>query len=236
MMARLLTAFFFVLGVMTAIHAKVYVVCVGIADYPGTQSDLRVSDNDARTIGKVFQAANNAEVHFLVNEGAKKNALLGTMRSTFANALPSDAVILYFSGHGIPGALMCYDGKFSYDRIIQVLKNCQASKKIVIADACYSGRMRTNKRHVPDSDSEDVMFFLSSRTNETSQETHFQNSLFTIFLERGLRGGADTNRDRSISARELYDFVHKGVTDASEGGQHPVMWGNFDNEMTVISW
>ena len=235
-MARLLTVFFFVLCMTTTVHAKVYVVCVGIADYPGSQVDLRISDNDARTIGKVFQATNNADVHLLINEGATKTALLNTMQSSFANAQSGDAVILYFSGHGMPGALVCYDGKLSYNRILQILKNCQASKKIVIADACYSGRMRTSRRHAPVNDSEDVMFFLSSRTNETSQETRFQNSLFTIYLERGLRGGADTNRDRSISARELYDFVHNGVIEESEGGQHPVMWGNFDNEMTVISW
>ena len=235
-MARLLTALFFVLCMMTTVHAKVYVVCVGIADYPGSQVDLQISDNDARTIGKVFQAANNADVHLLINEGATKSALLSTMQSSFANAQSGDAVILFFSGHGTPGALICYDGKLSYNRILQVLKSCQASKKIVIADACYSGRMRTSRRHAPVNDSEDVMFFLSSRTSETSQETRFQNSLFTIYLERGLRGGADTNRDRSISARELYDFVHNGVIEASEGDQHPVMWGNFDNEMTVINW
>ena len=80
------------------------------------------------------------------------------------------------------------------------------------------------------------MFFLSSRTNETSLETGYRNSMFTIYLERGLRGGADVNRDRSVSARELYDFVHQGVIEASRDRQHPVMWGKFDNEMTVIKW
>ena len=80
------------------------------------------------------------------------------------------------------------------------------------------------------------MLFLSSRTNETSLETPYKNSLFTIFLERGLRGGADTNKDRRISARELYDFVHKGVIEVSGNKQHPVMWGKFDNNMTVINW
>ena len=80
------------------------------------------------------------------------------------------------------------------------------------------------------------MLFLSSRTNEVSRESRYKNSLFTIFLERGLRGGADTNRDRYITARELYDFVHKGVIEASGNKQHPVMWGKFDNNMTVINW
>ena len=80
------------------------------------------------------------------------------------------------------------------------------------------------------------MLFLSSRTNELSQETRFQNSLFTIYLERGLRGGADVNKDRHITAREIYDFVHQGVIEASGGKQHPVMWGKFDNNMIIIKW
>ena len=80
------------------------------------------------------------------------------------------------------------------------------------------------------------MLFLSSRTNETSQETQYKNSLFTIFLERGLRGGADKNKDRRINAREIFEFVHTGVSKASGGKQHPVMWGKFDNNMTIIKW
>ena len=71
---------------------------------------------------------------------------------------------------------------------------------------------------------------------ETPRQTGFNNSLFTVFLERGLRGGADMNRDKVITAREIYDFVHQGVTNASGGRQHPVMWGKFDGNMAVIKW
>ena len=81
------------------------------------------------------------------------------------------------------------------------------------------------------------MFFLSSRTNETSQEMiGGPNGQFTRFLVRGLRGGADTNRDKIITAKELYDFVHKGVSVATGNKQHPVMWGRFNNSMSVLNW
>jgi hypothetical protein len=36
------------------LQAKVYLVSAGIADYPGKENDLRISDNDAKTIAKVF--------------------------------------------------------------------------------------------------------------------------------------------------------------------------------------
>ena len=218
------------------LQAKVYLVSVGIADYPGTKNDLRISDNDAKTIAKVFNATKDASVSVLVNEQASQSALLSSMHSVFADAESDDAVILFFSGHGTPGALCCYDGELTYQHIFKMLKGCKATRKIIIADACYAGKMRTTQQQTNSYNSQNVMLFLSSRTNETSMETKYQNSMFTIFLERGLRGGADANKNRYITARELYDFVHKGVIEASGNKQHPVMWGKFDNNMTVIKW
>ena len=218
------------------LQAKTYLVCVGIADYPGAEHDLRISDNDAKTIAKVFSVAKQATVSILINEQATQSALLSTMHTSFMNANSEDIVILYFSGHGTPGALVCHDGLLTYQHIFKMLKGCKASRKVIIADACYSGKMRTNNQQTSSYNSQNVMLFLSSRTNEVSRESRYKNSLFTIFLERGLRGGADTNRDRYITARELYDFVHKGVIEASGNKQHPVMWGKFDNNMTVINW
>ena len=217
-------------------QAKTYLVCVGIADYPGTKHDLRISDNDAKTIANLFNANKDASVSILLNGDATQSALLSTMHTFFAEAQSDDAVILYFSGHGAPGSLVCYDGKLEYKHILKMLKGCNASRKMIIADACFSGKMRTGKRHVSNFNNQNVMLFLSSRTNEPSRETQFKNSLFTIFLERGLRGGADVNKDRQITATEIYDFVHDGVTKASGSKQHPVMWGNFDKNMPIIKW
>jgi len=218
------------------LQAKVYLVSVGIADYPGKKIDLRISDNDAKTIAKVFQATKDAYSIVLVNEQATQSALLSSIHTVFVDAERDDAVILYFSGHGTPGALVCYDGELTYQHIFKMLKGCKATRKIIIVDACFAGKMRTTKQQSSSYNSQNVMLFLSSRTNEKSMETPYKNSLFTIFLERGLRGGADTNRDRQVTARELYDFVHKGVIEASSNKQHPVMWGRFNNDMTVIKW
>ena len=218
------------------LQAKVYMVCVGIADYPGTKNDLRISDNDAKTIAKVFSVTKDASVQVLINEKATQSALLSSMHTSFADAQSDDAVILYFSGHGTPGSLVCYDGQLTYQHIFKMLKGCKANRKIIIADACFSGKMRTGGQQTSNYNSQNVMLFLSSRTTEYSSETDYKNSLFTIFLERGLRGGADTNRDRHITAREIYNFVHQGVIKASGNKQHPVMWGKFDNNMTVIKW
>ena len=225
-----------ILSFISNVQSKIYLLSVGIADYPGTQNDLRVSDNDAKTIAKIFKATKDASINVLVNNQATQSTLLNAIRTLFSDAQSNDAVILYFSGHGTPGALVCYDGLLAYQNVFKVLKGCKANRKIVIADACFAGKMRTSKQQSASYNSQNVMFFLSSRTNEKSMETPYQNSMFTIFLERGLRGGADINKDKRITARELYDFVHQGVIEASGGRQHPVMWGKFDNDMTIINW
>ena len=50
------------------------------------------------------------------------------------------------------------------------------------------------------------------------------------------QGNADTDRDRVITAKELFDFVSGGVVKISDGKQHPVMWGNFSDDMVVMKW
>ena len=235
-MYRQYLIFWLLVGLVLHSEAKTYLVCVGIADYPGTKNDLRISDTDAWTISQIFLSTKDTECKVLTNSNATHATVLSSMRTIFSQAGEFDTVILFFSGHGTPGALVCYDKMLPYSNILSVLKKCKAKKKIILVDACFSGKMRVNQQQHSRYSNQEVMFFLSSRTNETALETGYRNSMFTIYLERGLRGGADVNRDRSVSARELYDFVHQGVIEASRDRQHPVMWGKFDNEMTVIKW
>ena len=146
------------------LQAKVYLVSVGIADYPGERNDLRISDNDAKTVASEFKATGDASVNVLTNEEATQSALLSTMHSTFEDATSKDAVILYFSGHGTPGALACHDGLLTYKHIFKILKGCKANRKIIIADACYSGKMRIDKELSSVNNTRSIMLFLSSRT------------------------------------------------------------------------
>lgn len=219
------------------LQAKTYMVCVGIADYPDTKNDLRVSAGDAVTVSKVFEKNSNAETVLLTNSGATVSATCAAMRTLFAKAEEDDVVIFFFSGHGVPGCFVCHDGYLKYKDITDIMAASKAQHKEIFADACFSGKARMTNRRNSDYSPTNVMFFFSSRDNEYSQERRgWKNSLFTAYLVRGLRGGADTDRNRTITARELFDFVSKGVKAASKGKQHPVMWGKFDDDMPVIEW
>lgn len=221
--------------------AKIYLVAVGISDYPGNSNDLRLPAADAKTVSWLYGRNAAASRIVLTDSQATAANIISAMNSLFANARADDIIVLFFSGHGVKGAFMAYDKRLTYTKIIEAMAKSKARNKIIFADACYAGKMRGDSGSSGDGESAirnaNVMLFLSSRSNETSLEKRsMDNGLFTTYLVRALRGGADTNGDRTITARELYEYVHKKVIKASGDRQHPVMWGNFANTMPVMVW
>ena len=217
-------------------YAKTYIVCVGLRDYPGFANDLQVSDQDATYIAELYRRNGNAEVVCIKNRNATASNVIGTMRRMYAVAGPDDTVILFFSGHGERGVFRCYDRPIPYSTITECMKLGNSKKRFVIADACMSGSMRNNRRTQRLNDIS-VMFFLSSRNTEPSRELYgMRNSVFTNFLYYGLKGYADTNKDRMVTAKEFFTYVSNNVINITNRRQHPVMWGNFNDNMVIMRW
>lgn len=231
----------FLLTSFTVTHAKVYLVSVGITDYPGTSMDLNLPAKDAQTISWLYSKNTDVEYRQLLNEQATIYNITSSMRTIFAKANTNDIVVLFFSGHGYPGGFVAYDGQLTYTQVRKAMASSKCRNKMIFADACFSGKIRTNNNASQSSlqaaQKANVLLFLSSRSNETSIErSSMENGFFTTYLQKGLRGGADANRDRVITAKELYNYVHKGVIDISHNKQHPVMWGKFNDNMPVMTW
>ena len=220
-----------------SLHAKNFIICVGISDYPGIRNDLHVSGTDPKLVKRLYEVNGNTSASLFTNSQATLKNVTAAMRNAYRLATADDAVIFYFSGHGVPGGFVCYDGFLYYSTITSIMKKSRASTKIIFADACYSGSIRKGNKHDTSYRKDNVMFFLSSRTGEASMEkTGWKYSVFTTYLVRGLRGGADANRNHVITARELFNFVSKGVKKETRNRQHPVMWGKFDGNMTILKW
>ena len=222
-------------------RAEIYLLSVGISDYPGTRNDLRLPHNDAATIQWLYKQNKQAKTCLLINKNAKLAAVKKALRTMASMATQDDIVVVFFSGHGIKGGFVCYDGFLYYSDIYLALSVSKSRNKMVFADACYSGAMRQkrkNGKHNAKADGKgNVMLFLSCRNNEKSIETpQMTNGLFTYALQHGLRGGADYDKDRVITARELFNYVSKKVRKESNNRQHPVMWGKFPTNMTVMKW
>ena len=134
----------------------------------------------------------------------------------------------------------------TYSEVQQVIQTCRADNKQLYIDACFSGGLRTTASPSDSStpsaetsftDSQGVMLFLSSRTNETSQENPWaSNGFFTQYLLKGIKGAADTDGNRIITAKEIFTYVSDNVAERTKGKQHPVMWGKFNDSMRVMNW
>ena len=226
---------------------KTYVVSVGIADYKEI-NDLRYTENDVAVFNQIM-SNHTDDIYTLVGSQATHANLIKTIREVFSQATADDAVVFFFSGHGYEGGFCCYDmkpasfiGGVSYKEMQILFRNCRAGRKMVFADACFSGGLSQQKTQltVQTVQNSEVMYFLSSNFNETSLELpNGPNGLFTYCLAQGLCGNSDVNNDNIISTQEIYDFVYYNVVEYVNKiphDQHPMIWGKCDKGMTVLDW
>lgn len=233
---------FFSLLVMSLMtKAETYVVCVGIGTYADSKvRNLSKAEKDAKAMAGFYKKGTE-NVMTITGKYATKTQILKSLSSQFGRAMAGDKIVFYFSGHGYPGGFCPYemsrleDG-LSYSEVIKVMSQSKAKDKIIFADACNSGLIREGSV-VAKPESGSVMLFLSSRGNEYSIESPLlSNGYFSNYLLHGLGGKADANRDRAITAKELYDYVSSGVSQLSKGKQHPVMWGKFNDDMIIVKY
>lgn len=219
-----------------SIVARNYVLCIGIQNYPERYNHTYLCARDAKTIKWLYEKNGDSETIILTDQQATKSNIINTMKQLFGKSGQHDAVVMFYSGHGEKGAVCAYDGNLSYYEIAKVFNSTKAGRRIAFINACYSGTMR-RKSHYSSLKNKDMVFFLSSRSNETSiEQLNMKNAFFTAYLQQGLRGSADKNRDQVITAKELFDYVSAKVTEISRNQQHPVMWGQFDNNMPIMVW
>lgn len=246
---------------------KTYVLSVGIADYKEI-NDLRLTENDVAVFNELM-AYQNADITTLLGSNATHANIISAMRGTFAKAGPSDTVIFFFSGHGYEGGFCCWDmsgasptlsgnsvlgeknrlaqanryyGGLSYAEIQVLFRNCRAGKKLVFADACFSGGLKKGNKvdvSVQSARNGDIAFFLSSQPNETSLEmARGTNGLFTYYLAEGLAGESDFNKDSNITLEEIFTYVYKNVSSYASkvpgASQHPALWGKCDRNMNIF--
>lgn len=223
---------------------KMYVMCVGVGNYADPRiRDLSKPTADADTVAALFRNP-DCEILVLKDSMATGNNIRKEMKRFFSKAGKNDNVLFFFSGHGM-GSGFCahdyyqeYEGALWYDDVREAFKNCKAHGKIIMADACYSGKIRERKDStaniLPLQNNRQIMLFLSSRGAEASYESpSMSNGYFTTYLAEALRGAADVNGNGKITAMELFNYVSVKLKKALGDMQHSVMWGNFRKEWII---
>lgn len=224
------------------VSARDYLVSVGINDYssfPVKLGNLLLPVSDAKAVANLYANHGAVDYVLITNQDATKNKIINAMKKVYSKSTSSDHLIFFFSGHGYADGVCASDGKLAYDEIKVAIRDYPCDAKIVFIDACNSGGIRknSNSKESHKGNNSQFVFFLASRTNESSIERKdMTNGFFTEYLIKGLKGNADVNRDRQITTKELFDFVQKRVVVQSGERQHPVMWGNYSDSTVILKW
>jgi uncharacterized caspase-like protein len=222
-------------------HRNIYALIVGVSEYSTPENNLQFPAKDATQMYDLLKGRTSPEkIVLLTNEKATHDNILSSAEQLFSTTTVNDVIVLYFSGHGHQGGFVSHDKSIYYSEIKKIFQTVEA-RKIIFADACFSGKIREDDPNINGVETEmsnqRVCLFLSSRSEQISLEsTGIDNGFFTYYLLAGLRGGADVDKNRIITALELFEFVNPRVKEQSGGLQVPVMWGRFEDNMAILNW
>jgi uncharacterized caspase-like protein len=77
----------------------------------------------------------------------------------------------------------------------------------------------------------------SSTSNQLSSESSvLGQGLFSYWLIKGMRGAADMNNDKYITAGELFVYTRKAVAEKSSGKQVPTVIGQNLNKIPLCKF
>ncbi len=234
---------------------KIWAVVVGVGRYTAMPV-LKYSDDDAYQFYAFLKspeggALPDRQIKVLVDDDATRANILQTMRQVLLRADENDVIVFYFSGHGVEGSFLPvdYDGfnnRLSHTDVRNLLNESKAKHKICFADACHSGAILAMKNAIEMenalkkyynafNDTQGGMaLFMSSKAQEYSLEDQgLRSGIFSHYLIRGLKGEADSNKNKIVTIKELFEYVFKNVKSYTAGAQTPIMSGAYDNNMPV---
>lgn len=238
-----------------------YALVVGISRYQNLREEqnLKYAERDAESMysilispeGGNFRAEN---VHRLIGP----RATLANLKREIEVWLPSvakdgDRVLIYFAGHGFVaknrGYLAPYDVRANDENSVIATgypmatlgsvfgEKIKGKWKVLMADACHSGAIPIDAftSGLLDWDKSILVMSASGDREESFESPDWGggHGLFTYYVERGLSGAADENRDGIVTADELADYVRTNVRKDSGTKQNPAVRGSYDRDMLL---
>jgi hypothetical protein len=219
-------------------------ILIGIEEYHKAPP-LRYTANDVRQLAMTLRERGDYDVLEIVNSARENNtqsesgAIEKKIKECLTKLGPDDNVLVYFSCHGFrdeEGKLYLAQidcdpanpapGGVPVAWLREQLAACRAKFKLLVIDACHGGAEKGKEETVgvaakelgmPFGDLTSVVTLASSQGDEKSLIWfEKRQSLFTYWVNQGLKGHADQNGDSRVTIDELYDFVFQNVTDVAE--------------------
>jgi len=219
-----------------------YALVVGLSQYQSVPAP-KYGRKDAEAFAKYVSGPFGiSQLRTMYDE----RATIGTIRANLTDWLKKKHgfKVIYFAGHGVPDpenprsggvCVLPYDGDPELkSTLIPVSDLAELGANdddtvVVFIDACYSGEGRTVElasrplviAEVPETK---AITFAAAEGNQPSKEFEkAQHGYFTYYTLLGLKGKADANNDGWVTTTELYNYVKKNVSDATNEVQVPVL-------------
>ncbi len=205
---------------------QIYGLFVGVADYPGSDSDLPLTDQDAeRARDALIQGAgmNPGNATTLLNNDATRANFSNALNRIAAAADSDDTLVIFYSGHGsrVPRSsgydsrdpdgydetMVLYDDNLLDDELAVMLDEMDVGKVLLVMDSCFSGGFAKDIVSRPGR-----MGMFSSEEDVLSQVAmKFQaGGYLSYFFEEALtQRYADRDNNGEITAIELSQYLHQ---------------------------
>jgi hypothetical protein len=146
---------------------------------------------------------------------------------------PDAVLVVFYSGHADAESLHLAGTHFPLTELKALLVGSPANSRVLVVDACRSGSLIGLKGAHPtqpfpvtaldEPAPQGFAMLTSSTATESAQESaSLGGSFFTYYLNSGLLGAADQNRDGAVTLSELYAFASsetRAATVSSPAGQ-----------------
>jgi hypothetical protein len=231
---------------------------IGISDYPPPIPRLPAVANDGREIAKLLKSSSgqfpDQNVTELIDQAAKKDAVLRELETTFSNVQAEDAVFAYLAGHGtvvgddyfyvahdtMPDQLATTGVPLK--RIKELFDGSPSQRAFLWLDFCHSGGILARdlegqpddreviKRTLKVSKGQGKLILTACTSSQSSYESAaLGHGFFTNALLRGLRGEAATAGEVTINS--LFEFIDRQM---GSDRQRPMMFGEMIGRVVLM--
>jgi hypothetical protein len=233
---------------------KIWAVVVGVARYSVLPS-LKYTDDDAFYIYAHLKSPDGGalpddQIRLHIDDEATESKIIESLKYITSKADQNDVIMMYFSGHGLPGKFLPidfngYQNILRHDDIKKLFENSAAKHKIIMADACHAGSLIAAKGvdgYAPSgklytefiNTNGGTAMLVSSKSEEVSlEDLGIRHGVFSYYLIKGLKGEADQNSNGIVSFQELSQYVITNVKKHTGGIQSPLVSGDYDSNMPM---